>query len=114
MDKPRDHNVLNTRTLKINYELLIDVKAGMEHPKDFIDYCNYSDAYDALKEDEPVLARLFEQTRYGKAVQDLVDKVIAKSSIAEMPDMEYVVRTPKTLAVGENTPLKEYEQEKVR
>ena len=90
-----------------NYELLHDAKEGMENPKDFLDFCNYSASYKALKEDEPLLDALFEQTRYGRWAKDTVHTILAKSGIKGLPDMEYVVRT-------QEPPKAEKEQGKVR
>ena len=52
MDKPRDHNVLNTRTLKINYELILDADAKRHNPKDFIEFTSEQNRYESLKKEE--------------------------------------------------------------
>lgn len=96
-----------------NYELMYDAKFGMEHPKDFIDYCNYSDSLDALKEDVPVLDRLFEQTKYGKWKNEIVETVIAKSSVPGLKDMTYITHTP-VAAKSSIFPEREVMQGKVR
>lgn len=90
-----------------NYELLHDAKEGMEHPKNFLDYCNYSDTYKALKEDETVLDALFEQTRYGRWAKDTVHTILEKSDAKGLTDMEHIERK-------QEPPKAEKEQGKVR
>ena len=86
MDKPRDHNVLNTRTLKINYELILEADALRNNPTDFIDFSKLQNRYESLKADELVMDRLFDQTKYGRDVQELA-KRLADEFISKMsPD----------------------------
>lgn len=76
-----------------NYELMYDAREGMENPENFIDFCNYRETYNALKEDVPHLNALFGQTRYGRETKEMVHTVLAKSNIKGLPDTECVVRT---------------------
>ena len=75
MDKPRDHNVLNTRTLKINYEFILDIDAERQNARDMIEFGNMQSRYDNLKSEEQVLDKLFGQTKYGKQVEELAVKL---------------------------------------
>ncbi len=75
MDKPRDHNVLNTRTLKINYELILDADAKRHNPKDFIEFTSEQNRYESLKKEEFCLDRMFDRTVYGKEIEELAVKL---------------------------------------
>ncbi|MDD3417103.1 MAG: hypothetical protein EOM34_08640 [Clostridia bacterium] len=75
MDKPRDHNVLNTRTLKINYEFILDIDAERQNARDFIDFGNKQDRYNLLKAQERVLDHLFEQTKYAVIIEKTAEKL---------------------------------------
>ena len=77
-----------------NYELLYEIKENMENPRDFVDYCKNREKYDSLKRDEEMLTGLFEQTRYGKKVEQIVEGILAKGSMKGMVAMEYTVKTP--------------------
>lgn len=66
-----------------NYELKTDARHGMEDPKDFIDFCNYKDAFDALSADCENLDRLFARTKYGRVNEKLVEQIVAKESMNE-------------------------------
>lgn len=61
-----------------NYELKTDARHGMEDPKDFIDFCNYKDAFDELTADCENLDRLFARTKYGRANEKLVEQIVVK------------------------------------
>lgn len=64
-----------------NYELLQDATNGMANPKDFIDFCNYKDAYDSLKEDETKLDAMFVRTRYGRQTLELIKNIITEAGL---------------------------------
>lgn len=59
-----------------NYELMKDAVNGMANPNSFTDFCNYKDAYDALKEDEPYLDKMFMQTKFGRETIQLAQAMI--------------------------------------
>ena len=61
-----------------NYELKTDARHGMENPNDFIDFCNYKAAFDAISADCENLDRLFARTRYGRANEQLVEQMAAR------------------------------------
>lgn len=83
-----------------NFELKTDAEHGMENPKDFIDFCNYKDAFDAICADCENLDRLFARTRYGRANERLVEQIIVrekgedavKETIRKMADSESMAR----------------------
>ena len=75
MDKPRDHNVLNTRTLKINYEFILDIDAERQNARDFIDFGNKQDRYNSLKSQEQVLDKLFDQTKYAVVIEKTAERL---------------------------------------
>lgn len=65
-----------------NYELIQDATNGMANPKDFVDFCNYKDAYDSLKEDETKLDAMFVRTRYGRQTLELIKNIITEAGLA--------------------------------
>ncbi len=91
-----------------NYELLEHAANGMANPKDFIDFCNYKDAYDLLKEDEVFLDRMFARTLYGRVVEKKVETIIMEAGFA-LED-----RTKEPLHHIEKNDGKESVQERVR
>ena len=44
-----------------NYELILDMDAERQNPKDMIDFSNKQSKYESLKRDEAILDRLFDQ-----------------------------------------------------
>lgn len=64
-----------------NYELIQDATNGMANPKDFVDFCNYKDAYDSLKEDETKLDAMFVRTRYGRQTLELIKNIITEAGL---------------------------------
>lgn len=65
-----------------NYELIQDATNGMANPKDFVDFCDYKDAYDSLKEDETKLDAMFVRTRYGRQTLELIKNIITEAGLA--------------------------------
>lgn len=91
-----------------NYELIQDATNGMANPKDFVDFCNYKDAYDSLKEDETKLDAMFVRTRYGRRTLELIKNIITEAGLA-LADTE-----PKAGEPEVDTGREAEEQEKVR
>lgn len=58
-----------------NYDLLQKAQAEMESAKDLIDFANKKSKVDSLEEDEKILDVLFDRTRFGKELNDLVEKL---------------------------------------
>lgn len=80
-----------------NYELKTDARHGMEEPKDFIDFCNYKEAFDSICADCENLDRLFERTRYGRENEKLVGQIVAKETGADA-----IKETMQKMAVSES------------
>lgn len=62
-----------------NYELIEHATNGMANPDDFIDFCNYKETYDLLKEDEVLLDKMFARTLYGRELEKRIIDTIAKT-----------------------------------
>ena len=92
-----------------NYELKTDARHGMEDPNDFIDFCNYKEAFDALSADCENLDRLFARTKYGRANEKLVEQIVAK----EM-GVDAVRETVQKMADSENMARQEPERGRAR
>ena len=99
MDKPRDHNVLNTRTLKINYEFILDIDAERQNARDMIEFGNMQSRYDNLKSEEQVLDKLFDQTKYGKQVEELAVK-LADELITNLSQGKDISDTVQNITTG--------------
>lgn len=93
-----------------NYELLYEEAERMEHAENFIDYCESRAKHDILQKDAIPLTALFEQTRYGRQTKQIVEIILAKSSMKGIEDMEYTVRTP----IKEQEPVTPDKDGKVR
>lgn len=94
-----------------NYELKTDARHGMENPDNFIDFCNYKDAFDAISADCENLDRLFARTKYGRANKQLVKQIVAR----EM-GVDAVRETMQKMVASENRTKQEivYEPENGR
>ena len=73
-----------------NYEQLEEAKEVIENPKDFAEYCEYKFTYDALKQDEIALDKMFAQTIYGRNVRSIAKTMIAQ--VGGMMPEEYKVQ----------------------
>lgn len=58
-----------------NYEMILDMDAERQDPKDMIDFSNKQSKYESLKEDEAVLDKLFDQTKYRVGVDKLAEEL---------------------------------------
>lgn len=92
-----------------NFELKTDAKHGMENPKDFIDFCNYKDAFDAISADCENLDRLFYRTRYGRANKRLVEQIVGREK-----GEDAVKETIRKMADSENMAKQELERGSAR
>ena len=54
-----------------NYELLTDADMKRKNPENFIDFANEQARYEELVEEEALLDSLFDQTLYGKHLDEL-------------------------------------------
>lgn len=58
-----------------NYDMIQKAKATRENPDNFLDYVEKVKYYHNLREDERILDQMFERTKYGKAVNELAEKL---------------------------------------
>ena len=58
-----------------NYELILDMDAERQDPKDMIDFANKQSKYESLKAEEAVLDKLFDQTKYRVGVDKLAEEL---------------------------------------
>lgn len=59
-----------------NYEMILDMDAERQNPKDMVDFSNKQSKYESLKEDEAVLDKLFDQTKYRAGVDKLAEELV--------------------------------------
>ena len=59
-----------------NYELIEIAEKGMAESENFEDFTNHKNAYDALKEDEPYLDRMYMHTSFGRNTIEVVKKMV--------------------------------------
>ena len=58
-----------------NYELILDMDAERQNPKDMIDFSNKQSKYESLKRDEAILDRLFDQTKYSAGIEKMAEEL---------------------------------------
>ena len=58
-----------------NFEMMQAARADMENPDNMLDFSKKKSDYDSLCEDEKVLDVLFDRTKYGKALNDMAQKL---------------------------------------
>ena len=58
-----------------NYELILDMDAERQNPKDMIDFSNKQSKYESLKRDEAILDRLFDQTKYSAGIDKMAEEL---------------------------------------
>lgn len=58
-----------------NYELILDMDAERQNPKDMIDFGNKQSKYENLKAEEVVLDKLFDQTKYRAGIDRLAEEL---------------------------------------
>lgn len=75
-----------------NYELILEVDSLRNNPTDFIDFTKLQSRYESLKAEEVILDQLFEQTKYGRQVDDIA-KRLADDFIANMNPEKKVLET---------------------
>ena len=56
-----------------NYELILDMDAERQNPKDMVDFSNKQSKYESLKQEEAVLDKLFDQTKYRAGIEKLAE-----------------------------------------
>jgi len=58
-----------------NYELILDMDAARQDPKDMVDFANKQSKYERLKQEEEVLDKLFDQTKYRAGIDKLAEEL---------------------------------------
>ena len=58
-----------------NYELILEADANRNNPKNMIDFANEQARYEKYKEDEIVLDKLFEQTKFMAPIEKLAREI---------------------------------------
>lgn len=75
-------DAVNTVT-EWNFELINEAEAAVTNPEDMIDFANQKSRFDSLREDEQILDKMFDRTRYGQEI-DALAVTLAKELIADM------------------------------
>jgi len=58
-----------------NYEMILEMDAERQDPKDMIDFSNKQSKYESLKADEAILDGLFDQTKYRAGIDKLAEEL---------------------------------------
>lgn len=58
-----------------NYELILDMDAARQDPKDMVDFANKQNKYESLKREEAILDKLFDQTKYRAGIEKLAEEL---------------------------------------
>lgn len=58
-----------------NYEFILDIDAERQNAGDFIDFGNKQDRYNSLKNQEQVLDKLFDQTKYAVVIEKTAERL---------------------------------------
>lgn len=66
-----------------NYEFILDIDAERQNAKDFIDFGNKQNQYDNLKQQERILDKLFDQTKYAVVIEKTAER-LANEFIANL------------------------------
>lgn len=75
-----------------NYELILEADAKRNNPKDFMHFSKLQSRYEDLKAEEITMDRLFDQTKYGRDIQEVATK-LANEFIAKMKPGELEIET---------------------
>ena len=90
-----------------NYELILDANEKRNNPKDMLDFSREQSRYESYKQDEVLLDRMFEQTKYGKDIAEFADRIAGQV-------IEMFGRCADEAASIVAEGVKEYRMEKVR
>jgi len=71
-----------------NYELILDADERRNNPKDMLDFSRTQSKYESLKQDEVLLDRMFEQTKYGKDIAEFAERIVGQVMEIFENDME--------------------------
>ena len=90
-----------------NYSLILEADENRNNPKNMIDFANEQARYEKYKQDEEVLDKMFEQTKYMPPIEALSRKIATEIVEAYEQGVDKVVQT-----VTEN--FRGYQAERVR
>ena len=90
-----------------NYELILEADERRNNPKDMLDFSRAQGKYESLKQDEIVLDRMFEQTKYGKDIAEFAERITGQMLELFEANMEQAITV---VADG----IKNYRTERVR
>lgn len=90
-----------------NYSLILEADENRNNPKNMIDFANEQARYEKYKQDEEVLDKMFEQTKYMPPLEALARKIATEIVEAYEQGVDKVVQT-----VTEN--FRGYQAERVR
>lgn len=82
-----------------NYELLQTARAERENPDNFMDFIKKNGYYESLCEDEQILDRMFDRTKYGKEIQTLAE-ILADKVIQGLKQTGGIETAAETIADG--------------
>lgn len=90
-----------------NYSLILEADENRNNPKNMIDFANEQARYEKYKQDEEILDKMFEQTKYMPPIEALARKIATEIVEAYEQGVDKVVQT-----VTEN--IRGYQAERVR
>ena len=90
-----------------NYSLILEADENRNNPKNMIDFANEQARYEKYKQDEEILDKMFEQTKYMPPIEALARKIATEIIEAYEQGVDKVVQT-----VTEN--IRGYQAERVR
>lgn len=76
-----------------NYSLILEADENRNNPKNMIDFANEQARYDKYKEDEVILDKMFEQTKYMPPIEALARKIASEVLAVYDLGVEKVVQT---------------------
>ncbi|MGB4659910.1 MAG: multidrug transporter [Mobilitalea sp.] len=69
-----------------NYELILEADAMRNNPDDMIDFSKLQSRYESLKVEEITMDRLFDQTMYGRDIQEIATKLAGEFTAKLKPE----------------------------
>ena len=76
-----------------NYSLILEADENRNNPKNMIDFANEQARYEKYKQDEEILDKMFEQTKYMPPIEALARKIAAEVLETYELGVEKVVQT---------------------
>jgi len=92
-----------------NYEMLQHAKENLKNAVGMSEYLQRKEYYNGLRSDEKVLDRMFEQTRYGKEIYNLAEK-LAEETIQHLQETGNLDK----VAMVVSDAIKGYEMEQIK